>query len=358
MTFYPLFSGNYSKRSGALIASLLFVASLAADTHQSGSATFRADAHGPAGISGDHLHKAGEFMVGYMYMDMRMDGLRHGKDEIGFAEVLAEGYTSTATEMTMRMQMGHFMYAPIDRLTLIAMPTYQEMEMTMEVIGMSSGHGHGGHSAAIGTRHVHSTEGWGDTRLGGIFRIWKSGEHNLLGSLLISVPTGSVSVKNADGTFTHYGMQLGSGTWDAIPGLVYTGRHGPISWGAKTTLTLRLEDTNDSGYQLGDVVEATAWTAWSPVSWASLSTRLAYRDQGELTGHYNGPHNHSSPPDLQNNYGGNVLSAGFGLNTVIPSGLLAGQRLGAEVLMPIEQDLNGIQLSRDLSWTVNWSYAF
>ena len=33
-----------------------------------------ADSHAPAGVMYDHMHKAGEWMVGYRYMWSRMDG--------------------------------------------------------------------------------------------------------------------------------------------------------------------------------------------------------------------------------------------------------------------------------------------
>ncbi|MEZ5434786.1 MAG: hypothetical protein R3F31_27205 [Verrucomicrobiales bacterium] len=71
--------------------------------------------------------------------------------------------------------------------------------------------------------------------------------------------------------------------------------------------TFRLEDANDSGYRRG-----TRWM--SPVGppslcdWASVSARLAWHNEGQIEGHYNGAHNHSSPPDLQRNYGGDRLT--------------------------------------------------
>ena len=54
-----------------------------------------------------------------------------------------------------------------------------------------------------------------------------------------------------------------------------------------------------------------------------------------IEGHYNGPHNRSSPPDLQFNYGGRFWDIGFGVNTVVPGGPLKGLRLSAEWLNPV-----------------------
>ena len=65
-----------------------------------------------------------------------------------------------------------------------------------------------------------------------------------------------------------------------------------------------------------------------------------------------------SPPDLPTNYGGRFYDIGFGINTVIPSGVLAGHRLSAEWLQPLRDDVNGYQQKRDGTLTLNWSKAF
>ena len=62
--------------------------------------------------------------------------------------------------------------------------------------------------------------------------------------------------------------------------------------------------------------------------------RGLYTEQSPIEGHYNAAHNHSSPPDLQVNYGGRFWDIGFGVNTVVPNGALRGLRLSAEWLQP------------------------
>jgi hypothetical protein len=153
-------------------------------------------------------------------------------------------------------------------------------------------------------------------------------------------------------------MQIGSGTWDFMPSLTYTGRMDRWSWGSQIGGVLRLEDENESGYRLGDVFYATAWGSYRLADWISASVRLLHTQQGEIEGHYNGPHKHGSPPDLQYNYGGRFWDIGFGINTVVPSGPLQGHRLGIEWLEPIEDDVNGYQQERDGTLWVNWSKAF
>ena len=40
----------------------------------------RAASHAPIGVMGDHMHKTGEWMVSYRYMQGGMEGLREGND--------------------------------------------------------------------------------------------------------------------------------------------------------------------------------------------------------------------------------------------------------------------------------------
>jgi hypothetical protein len=115
---------------------------------------------------------------------------------------------------------------------------------------------------------------------------------------------------------------------------------------------------NESGYSLGDVFQGTAWGSYLFANWISASVRGLYTEQGEVEGHFNAGHNHSSPPDLQFNYGGRFWDIGFGINTVVPSGALRGLRLSAEWLQPVYDDPNGYQLEREGTLWANVSLAW
>ena len=108
------------------------------------------------------------------------------------------------------------------------------------------------------------------------------------------------------------------------------------------------------GFKFGDLFTATAWISKPITPKVTLSTRLSWTDEGAIKGHYNGPHKHSSPPDRQENYGGQRLDAGIGFNAILPGRL----RLGVEALLPLHQSLNGIQPPRSFGTTVNLSRAF
>jgi hypothetical protein len=320
----------------------------------------------------DHAHGKGEIMLGYRYFFLRDEGLLRGDESISSRDVFRTAnpaggfYTATPVSMDMHMHMPEIMWAPADWLTLMVMPMYMEMNMTMERLG-TGGHGHGhGHDAGHGhgdpgagetSTFTHATAGWSDTNLSALIPVWSSGTQEAVFILGLNVPTGSVDEK-MHGRFTHYMMQLGSGTWDLRPGLTYTGHQGAWSWGGQALGTLRLETENASGYQLGNVVDLTAWTAYRILDPLSLSGRLAWRSEGVLDKHYDGPHNHASPPDLQRTYGGDRLDAGLGLNFIVPDGALQGHRLAIEALVPLHQAVNGIQLERDWTLVAGWQFAF
>lgn len=346
------------QRQIVLVGAVLACAMAQADTGRQNSA--RADSHAPAGVMADHGHAAGEWMIGYRLQWDEFADLRAGSDSISAQQVADAGYSMAPTSMTMQMHMLDLMYAPSDALTLMLMPQYMRMEMEMAALPESShggdDHGHG-HGHAAGS-HSHSTEGWGDTAVYALLRLHEADGQRWQLNLGLSVPTGSVDEKGEDGKFVHYDMQLGSGTWDLLPGLTFSQQLSWGSLGAQFNGVMRTGGNNDSGYQLGNVWQLTGWSSYLLADSLALSARLLASHESAMEGHYNGPHNHSSPPDLQANYGGSWLDGGLGVNWRPASGLLARQRLSAEWLLPLYGDYNGIQLGQDYRLLANWSLAF
>jgi hypothetical protein len=84
---------------------------------------------------------------------------------------------------------------------------------------------------------------------------------------------------------------------------------------------------------------------------------VQYSKQDIYEGHYNIGHNHGSPPDIQKNYGGEQTLAGVGFNWVMPTGQLKGLRVGFEYLLPVNENVNGVQLETDHQWHLSVSKA-
>lgn len=315
------------------------------------------DAHAPAGVMAEHVHARGEIMTAFRYQRSASNHLYHGGDRISISDLAAAGYSMTATDMTMEMFMLDIMYAPSDRLTLMLMPHYMRMDMAMAPTGLPVDD-HAGEHQGQGHHGTHSVSGVGDTTFSALYELASGEQHQLVGTLGLSLPTGAADKRNPDGSFVHYGMQLGSGTWDLIPAVTYKGADGRLSWGAQLGAVLRLESKNASGYALGDRYKATTWSAWRVARWLSLSTRVEYEHEDEIDGHYNGPHGHASPSDIQANYGGEFFRAGIGANMVATHGAFAGLRLELEWVENIGQHYNGFQLGRDRGLNAVVSYAF
>jgi len=337
-------------------------------------------ARAPAGVMFDHmLTKSHDMMVGYRFMYSRDTGnTLNGTQGVSDQAIVnngcagTNGCISTPTYMDMSMHMIDIMYAPTDWLNLMVMPQFMDMKMNMRQLD--------GAPAPEPGEHVHlgniATGGVGDTGLYALFKLFdKPSGHHVHLTMGLSAPTGDVGLlmrrmHRSDEGLVHYGMQLGSGTWDLRPSLTYTGHQNNWSWGAQISGTKRLEAKNSSGYALGDIFQSTAWGSYSLTHWLSASLRGVYTEQASISGQYNPlPGNvdgnlvanvnpDSSTMDHPSNYGGRFWDAGVGLNVAIPSGQWAGNNFGVEWLQPVATDVNGYQLDRTGLLSATWSLAF
>lgn len=330
----------------------------------------RADSHAPLGVAADHIHQAGEWMLGATWMTMRMDGHSTGTNRLSSKEVFHSQsptgmpYSAAALDMQMDMFMAHIMYAPFDWLTVSIMPQYvwnsMDMEMTSRPM-MAHGHnGHGGHGRHNkGGAHSHSAEGWGDLPVTAIIPVWRSQDRSqeLLFGLGVSIPTGSVT-ESESGYFLPYGMQLGSGTWDLLPSLTWRHQFHSWSYGAQLSAVLPLEEEGESGYRKAEQYKATLWGAYNLNDSLSFSLRVAASTQDHLKGHFNGPHHHFAPNHFLGNYGGDKVEVGAGVNFLFQEGIFTNHRIAAEVVLPVYQDNNGVGMHTTWSAQVGWQYAF
>jgi len=330
----------------------------------------RPDDHAPISVMGDHTHAKGGWMTSYRYMQMDMDGMRHGTDRVSSSDVFAEGYTVTPESMTMDMHMLGLMYAPTDKLTLVAMGNYTETEMDHRINPAAPAPLF---AAVGGDTFTTQTSGIGDLKIGGLYRFYLEGNKKAHAGLSLSLPTGSIDEKDKTPlpgmppSFPKQQlpapMQLGSGTYDLLPSLTYVQQFENWSYGAQANAVIRLESENDNGYRLGNVFGATTWAGCNLSEWIGLNAGLNYRYSGKLKGNQDsvgttGPNGKSVTSAFGDNYGGERLDAIVGINLHMPSGVLKGQRLSADIRLPLWQDLNGYQLETDTVLTIGWQMAF
>lgn len=325
----------------------------------------------PAGVMFSHtLDKAGDSMIGYRFMHGSMSGdMLRGTHNASDPSIVAGGCGAkpcyiTPTEMTMNMHMLDLMYAPTDWLTLMLMPQFMDMHMNMRQLNGAPAPTYDDFKLIEHhTLHEHTTSGFGDTSAYAMFKVFNRKNHHVHATLGISAPTGDVGIRLRDNHridvgYYHYGMQLGSGTWDFKPSVTYTGEIDRWSWGAQMSGTKRLQDQNKSNYALGDVFQTTAWGAYSIYDWLSASFRGIYTVEGTIKGEYQGVYHRLGPVDYSSNYGGRYWDIGMGLSATVPTGDLQGNRFGVEWVQPLSDDVNGYQLPRQGTINASWNYGF
>jgi hypothetical protein len=258
--------------------------------------------------------------------------------------------------MDTNMHMLGVMYAPTDWLTLMLMGSVLEKSMD-----------HVTFRGPVGTDILGGfttrADGVGDTTLSGLIGLLENDRHRLHATVGVSLPTGGI--RNSDQVLAPtgatptlrlpYPMQLGSGSYDPVLGLTWTGFATRWSYGAQWRSVLRVED-NSEGYRHGDEHRLTAWVSRLLNPNLSLSLRLQGIDRGNVDGldpQIVAPVQTADPL----NQGFRRLDAGFGLN-LAGSGALRGHRLGVEFSVPLAQDLDGPQLESDWMLTSGYQYTF
>jgi hypothetical protein len=302
----------------------------------------------PIGVMGAHAHGRGDWMVSLRSMRMEMDGNRDGTSRMSTADVFAEGYMIAPKSMTMDMHMLSAMYGVSEDLTVMLMLPWLDIEMDHEQVN--------------GAKFTTHSSGIGDVNFSGLYKLGQWGAHQLNLNAGLSIPTGSIDEEDNTpmGANQHlpYPMQLGSGTWDLLPGLTYLGQAGELSWGAQGVAVLRLGE-NDNDYTLGDRFNLTGWfsRAWTP-DWQS-SLRLDAQWWGNIDGSDRKIPSMmigivpTADPDLR---AGRRVDLLVGAAFEPQSGLLRNHRLALEVGRPVYQHLDGPQLETDWTATLGWQW--
>jgi len=339
----------------ALAATTLFFVPISAHADDHPSEPPRADEHAPIGVMGDHTHPAGEWMVSYRYGRMHMDGNRDGTNRLSLGEVLAPpagtgSFPVAPTEMDMQMHMFGAMYAPTDWITLMAMVSYVQLDMD--------------HQRADGVRFTTEANGVSDFELWGLVPLLDMGSHRVHANVGLSFPTGSIHERDTlpapvGKVRLPYPMQIGSGSYEFLPGVTYNGGGGEniLSWGAQLVGTVRLNE-NDNDYRVGNSVDTTAWGAVRITDWMSLSARAAWTWIDDIHGadpQLNPALVPTARADLRKGHRLDLLP---GVNFAAPTGVLAGHRLAFEFGVPVYQKLDGPQLETDWRLVVGWQKAF
>jgi len=307
----------------------------------------------PIGVMGAHMHPKGGFMFSYRYARMRMDGNLDGNDNVGVDEILLPkgSYMASPTDMDMQMHMFGAMYAPADWVTLMAMIPYVQLTMDHRQMNLN--------------RFETNSSGVGDLELSGLFRLFERDGHLLHLNLGLSFPTGGIGHKDDvpvpmmgfQERRLPYPMQIGSGTWDLLPGLTYTGATDWLGWGAQALGTVRFGE-NKHDYRLGHRVDATGWITLPLREWIEVSARLAYAYWGNIDGADPSLNPNAVPTADPNLRKGHRLEMLGGLSIKLPWDRFGNHRFAVEAGAPVWHNLDGPQLGANWRVVAGWQLGF
>ena len=318
-----------------------------------------------------HAHQKGGWMLSFRTMNMRMKDSLDGDKRISSDEIVTAApnrfYGDVGQPATLRvvpikmdskMDMFGVMYAQTDKVSWMLMLHHFEKEMELLAYMGASG---------ITKRGIFKTKssGMGDTSLSALWKVSDRNDHQLHLDLGVSLPTGNIDQKGTvltpmgmrNKTILPYGMQLGSGTYDVLSGVSYTGKSGhSLDWGAKYQAVMRIGE-NDENYTLGDKHDVSAWGGVSFVPWIRISLSLSYQYQGDVDGIDSRimlPVQTADP----DNYGGNTLIAHWRAALLGQKGILGGHVIEFGYSKQLDQNVNGIQMEMDDMISVGYRYGF
>ena len=352
------------------------------DGHAHGSTGPGHDDNSPLGVMGDHAHQAGEAMFSYRYGIMEMNGNLDGSTSVSTQDILDAGFMMAPTSMRMEMHMLGAMYAASDSITLMAMLPLKRIEMSSRMPMPAN-------PSMTMTRKA-KTSGAGDLKIAGLFPLWAADDHNrtLILNAGLSIPTGSIKetgpgMNGGETMRLPYPMQLGSGTFDLLPGLTYIAEKFGGSWGTQVASVIHLGE-NGEGYSLGNRFQATTWYSRKLSDTLSASARIEGSTWGNIDGQDAEMNPMMSPNARADLRGGERVDILFGLNIFLDTDrwdkwdrlfidkdngqLLQAKpqensmdketRLSIEIGFPVHQDLDGPQMESDWRLMVGLQVSF
>lgn len=311
----------------------------------------------------------GQFVTGINVQNYKFSGLIRGSDSVSAETVVTSspnyfagnpGQPPTLRVVPQSAEatviFPFINYSLNDKLAFVALAPLIKKKTKLEVFQG------GGGTTSLGTNTVTSS-GLGDIKIGVLYKLYNEDnrKHNIIIDAVLSAPTGDITVEDNNLTPMNtimksrlaYGMQLGSGTWDALVGAAYWGKEKKWGWGAQFLATIPLESENDEGWRYGDKKETTAWLSyeWKPTLVSSARIRHETQDEIEgLDSKIVGAGLGANPE----NYGGKKTELSLGVNWMYQP----ARNLSFEYSKPVSQDRNGVQADHDQTIMISWRNAF
>tara|TARA_Y100000389_G_scaffold204706_1_gene259075 strand:- start:14324 stop:15370 length:1047 start_codon:yes stop_codon:yes gene_type:complete len=340
---------------------LFFTCSVIADSDTKS----RAIDHAPIGVSADHYHKKNESMISIRHGYMKMSENIFNGSNISSNDILMmpnplgnmpANLSVVPTDMSMQMSMIGGMYAPSDKITLMIMGMFVSKSMNLNSYQAMM------NRDLLGDFNS-SSKGISDVSIGALIRLREDESSRLHADISLQKSIGNNKEKgivltpmNSSVEMTlPYGMQLGDKSLRIGLGLTHLKKiNQKFRWGNQVRTKFILSKDN---WNYGNQTELNSWFQYEMNQMFSVSTRLKWIQQNKISG---SDSNISAPVQTANpkNYGGKELLIGFGANYL--THLLPGKkdRLGFEVLIPINQQKNNLQMKSSYQIIVGYQKSF
>ena len=302
--------------------------------------------HAPIGVPLTRQVATGQWALVLRGSHNQYDGLRDSRDNLSSGDAFARGYSVAPKERTDQRLEVEALYGLNERWDLYAILPYSMRDLDYDQ--------NPGASASV------DTTGLGDLQLGGVFRSYDVDGTRLSYLVGVSIPTGEIDERGdyagvADAKLP-YDLQHGTGTFDLHPGVLFETQSGDVLLGARAAGRIHIETENDEGYFWSNSMRFDVWAGTELADDLTGTVRLQADWWGDL-------HNFDPELDPTQSPGEDSLRQG-GSRVNLYGGLSwdlnddRAQQIALEVGVPVEEWLDGPQLSQELSLLLGWRASF
>ena len=306
----------------------------------------------PIGIMRNMHHKG--FMLSIKHGRMKMAGnILDGKN-ISNSEILGmrnplsnmpANLSIVPKNMDMKMTMIDAMYAPSNNFTFMLMATYVTKDMNLSSYSPMMARN------LVGQFRTSASD-LSSLTLSGLFNISQTDNSKWHGEISLKESIGKnestamalTPMGKKMEMIMPYAMQPGDDSTSLIFGLTNLRE---LAEGIFLGNQLKRKIVvSEADWSFGDATELSSWIQYSLSKTLSISSRLKFVDTDSLSGRnplIMAPVQTANP----NNYGGKELHLGLGMNLNLD--LLPGGKdtIGIEILKPLDQDKNNLQMKTD-----------
>ena len=317
----------------------------------------------PIGVAGNMHHMGWMFAVKQGSMSMQgniLDGKSISNSEIllrpNEVSNMPINLSVIPKKMDMEMIMIEAMYAPSKDLTLMIMGTQLSKDMSLDTYSAMM------NRDLIGSFSTSSSD-FSDIKVSALFTL-KSLE-NSKSHAEFSYQKSIGSNNEMDKVFTPMGSYMNMTLPYAMQpsdkaSRLALGLTNSRKINDKTSLSGQIrykKIINEKDWSFGNQTEINSWIQYQYKPNISLSTRLKFINQEEISG---SSATITAPVQTANptNYGGNELHLGFGANYKINLFANESEQLGIEILFPLMQNKNNLQMETDYQFIVGYKRTF